>query len=470
MARSAGERPTGEDDAGARVTAALGSGLLWAPSGGRFRLHTIDPAPAGAPWESATERCSIGSDPGNDLRLDVPTVSRFHCEIRVDAEGARIVDLGSLNGTVVDGVQVKDALLRNGSLVRIGGATLRFQLADGGHRLPLSSATSFGGLFGASVPMRACFALMEKAAASDATVLLEGETGTGKGQAAEAIHQASARASAPFIVVDCGAIPANLLESELFGHEKGAFTGADAKRRGAFEEAAGGTIFLDEIGELPVDLQPKLLRVLENRQVRPLGTNVHRPVDVRIVAATNRDLRAEVNQGRFRSDLFFRLSIVRIVLPPLRERPDDLPFLVTELLGRLGADASIVSRFSEPDFIGGLSRSTWPGNVRELRNYLERCLVFEEPVPLDDAGSGPLRAAAPVVDARVPYAEARRQALETFERAYVRALLDAHGGKVALAARAAGIDRVYLYRLMRRHGGAGAEDVEAARASDPSRN
>jgi two-component system response regulator GlrR len=470
MARNAGEREVVGDDTGPRVTQTVDGGLVWAPTVGRFRLHTIEPPQPAGPWESAGETCSIGSDDGNDLRLDAPTVSRFHCEIRVDPSGARIVDLGSLNGTAIDGVQIKEAFLRNGSLVRLGAATLRFELADGGHRLLVSNETSFGSLFGVSVPMRASFALMEKAAASDATVLLEGETGTGKGQAAEAIHQASGRSSAPFIVVDCGAIPANLLESELFGHEKGSFTGADARRRGAFEEAAGGTIFLDEIGELPVDLQPKLLRVLENRQVRPLGANVHRPVDVRIIAATNRDLRAEVNQGRFRSDLFFRLSVVRITLPPLRQRPEDLPFLVSKLLRRLGADASTGQRFSEPAFLSGLVRSTWPGNVRELRNYLERCLVFEEPMPLDGDESAPVRTpSAAVVDPRLPYAEARRQALEVFEQAYVRALLDVHGGKVAVAARAAGIDRVYLYRLMRRHGvGVGPGEADSGPSAEPA--
>ena len=309
---------------------------------------------------------------------------------------------------------------------------------------------------------------MEKAAASDATVLLEGETGTGKGQAAEAIHHASARAGKPFVVVDCGAIPANLLESELFGHEKGAFTGAQAKRAGAFEETAGGTIFLDEIGELPLDLQPKLLRAIENRHVRALGTSVYRPVDVRIIAATNRDLRAEVNQSRFRADLFFRLSVVRIVMPPLRQRPEDMELLVRKLLRGLGAGEAILARFCAPDFVAGLSRSAWPGNVRELRNYLERCLVFEEPMPLsEDPGTGPAitvppslaasaTGAASAVDPAVEYTEARRQALEAFERAYVRELLNAHGGRVSAAARAAGIGRVYLYRLMRRHGVAGA--------------
>jgi two-component system, NtrC family, response regulator GlrR len=426
----------------------------------------VDGAAGAGPWESSGDVCSIGSAAGNDLQLGDETVSGFHCEIRVAADRVHIVDLGSLNGTVVDGVHIKEALLRNGSLIRLGAAKLRFELADGGNRLLVSDRTSFGDMHGMSVPARVSFALMEKAAASDATVLLEGETGTGKGQAAEAIHRASARAGKPFVVVDCGAIPANLLESELFGHEKGAFTGAQARRAGAFEETAGGTIFLDEIGELPLDLQPKLLRALENRHVRALGTSVYRPVDVRIIAATNRDLRGEVNQGRFRADLFFRLSVVRIVMPPLRQRPEDMEMLVRKLLRNLGASETSLARFCAPAFVAGLSRSAWPGNVRELRNYLERCLVFEEPMPLGedhDPGMGPTAVVSPrlaagavgaagAVDPEVAYAEARRQALEAFERAYVRELLVAHGGRVSAAARAAGIGRVYLYRLMRRHG------------------
>ena len=425
----------------------------WTPVVGRFRIHTVDSEVHVQPWESSGEKCSIGSAEANDLRLTAPTVSGFHCEIRADESGMRIVDLGSLNGTIVDGVSVKEAFLRNGSLIRLGAATLKFELVEGANRLFVSPQASFGGLRGVSVPMRMAFALMEKAAASEATVLIEGETGTGKGQAAEAIHLASARAEGSFVVVDCGAIPPNLLESELFGHERGAFTGAETRRRGAFEEAAGGTIFLDEIGELPLDLQPKLLRAIENRHVRPLGTNVYRPVNVRIIAATNRDLRTEVNQGRFRADLFFRLSVVRLVMPPLRQRPEDLTILVHGLLRGLGAAPSSLARFTNPAFVAGLSRSAWPGNVRELRNYLERCLVFEEPMPLgDDSGPAHVVLDARSVDPSLPYIEGRRQALEGFERAYVRGLLEAHGGRVAAAARAAGIDRVYLYRLMRRRG------------------
>jgi len=440
-----------------------GAPAVWAPIVGRFRLLVVD-SPAGASaWESSGAACSIGSADGNDLQIADETVSGFHCEIRAAGDGVRIVDLGSLNGTVVDGVHVKEAFLRNSSLIRLGASKLRFELAEGGNRLLVSDRTSFGSLHGQSVPMRASFALMEKAAASDATVLLEGETGTGKGQAAEAIHRASGRAEKPFVVVDCGAIPANLLESELFGHEKGAFTGAQTRRSGAFEEADGGTIFLDEIGELPLDLQPKLLRALENRHVRALGTSTYRPVDVRIIAATNRDLRGEVNQGRFRADLFFRLSVVRIVMPPVRQRPEDMELLVRKLLRSLNASEASLARFCEPEFVSGLSRSAWPGNVRELRNYLERCLVFEEPMPLGEhetpgAGIAAAPAATAAIDPAIPYAEARQQAQEAFEAAYVRALLDAHDGRVAAAAQAAGIGRVYLYRLMRRHGVAVARD------------
>ena len=437
------------------------------PIVGRFRLQVVEGEQKGQTWESAGETCSIGSSEGNDLRLADPTVSRFHCEIRVSADGTHILDLDSRNGTIVDGVHVKEAFVRNASLIRLGTTAVRFELVEGGNRLLVSQRTSFGGLHGISLPMRASFALMEKAAVSDATVLLEGETGTGKGQAAEAIHQASPRRAAPFVVVDCGAIPANLLESELFGHEKGAFTGAESRRRGAFEEAGGGTIFLDEIGELPTELQPKLLRALENRHVRPLGTNVYKPVDVRIIAATNRDLRTEVNRGRFRSDLFFRLTVVRISMPPLRQRAEDFTPLVRELLGRLGADAERVTRFTDPAFLANLARSAWPGNVRELRNYLERCLVFEEQVPLGDHEQEVGPQAIQAIDAKIPYAEARRQALDGFEKGYVQALLDLHGGKVATAARAAGIDRVYLYRLMRRHGAVAGGDSGAAGDDEP---
>jgi transcriptional regulator with PAS, ATPase and Fis domain len=414
-----------------------------------FRLTLVEGATA-RPWESQGDRCSIGLHPSNDLVIDEPTVSRFHCEIRVGDEGARVRDLGSRNGVILDGVRVIEGCPRTGSILRLGRVALRFDFKGDTNTLPISQNHVFGTIVGSSVSMRTAFALMERAAETKVHVLLEGETGTGKSQAAEAIHRASARRDKPFLIVDCGAIPENLLESELFGHEKGAFTGAVARRIGAFEEANGGTIFLDEIGELPTDLQPKLLRVLENREIRRIGTNQYQTVDVRVIAATNRDLRTEVNEARFRSDLYYRLAVIKIVLPPLRERPDDIVTISERILRSLGADDSLITHLKTPEFLANLQRAAWPGNVRELRNYLERCLVFEEALPVADESNAPPD--KPSIDARLPYADARKRALDQFERHYVEALLGLHSGKVAAAASAAGIDRVYLYKLMRRHG------------------
>jgi DNA-binding NtrC family response regulator len=416
-----------------------------------FRLTVVEGAGAARVWESSADRASIGSHPSNDLALDEPTVSRFHCEIRV-GEGATVRDLGSRNGTVLDGVQVIEGVLRSGSLLKLGRVTVSFELRGEPNRMPVSPRHELGSMVGTSVAMRSAFALLERAAGANVHLLLEGETGTGKSQAAEAIHRASARKDGPFVIVDCGAIPENLLESELFGHEKGAFTGASARRVGAFEEAEGGTIFLDEIGELPPALQPKLLRVLESREIRRVGSNSHRVVDVRVVAATNRDLRAEVNSGRFRSDLYFRLAVIKVVLPPLRERPEDIPLIAERILARSGADPARVQALYTPELVATLMRAAWPGNARELRNYLERCLVFQEALPVTESPGAP----ANRVDARVPYAEARGRAIDEFERAYLEALLALHGGKVSQAAAAAGIDRVYLHKLLRRHGLRGA--------------
>jgi DNA-binding NtrC family response regulator len=418
----------------------------------RFRLTVVEGPKAGLTWESSSDRCSVGFHPSNDLVVEDATVSRFHCEVRIADDGAHVRDLDSRNGTVVDGVRVSDAFLRAGSLVKLGRVGLRFEFSAESNKLPVSAGNAFGKLVGASVAMRTAFALLDRAAQSDVTVLLEGETGTGKGVAAEAIHRASSRATGPFLVVDCGAIPPNLLESELFGHEKGSFTGAVSRRVGAFEEASGGTIFLDEIGELAQDLQPKLLRVLESKEFRRVGGNQMSKTDVRVVAATNRDLRAEVNAGRFRSDLYFRLAVVKVTIPALRERPEDIPITVETVLRALGADESNSAALRTPEFFSMLGHSAWPGNVRELRNYLERCLVFQEALPVS---SEPPSGAATVmagIDPKLAYAEARRRALDGFEKGYAEALLREHNGKVSAAAAAAGMDRVYLYRILRRHG------------------
>ncbi|MGZ6132770.1 MAG: sigma 54-interacting transcriptional regulator [Myxococcaceae bacterium] len=444
--------PPVERDAHATATYGVSRPNL-VPDVRRFRLRVVDGPGAGQTFESTGERTSIGSHPLNDVLLDERTVSRFHCELVVDEKGVWARDLGSRNGTDLDGVLIKEAAVKNGSLLKLGRMQLRFEFSGEKTKLQLSEQPRFGSLVGSSVAARMSFALMERAAASDVTVLLEGETGTGKSQAAESIHRQSARRDHAFLVVDCGALPPNLLESELFGHEKGAFTGAVTRRVGVFEEARGGTVFLDEVGELPLELQPKLLRVLEARDIRRLGTNVHTPVDVRIVTATNRDLRAEVNAGRFRSDLYFRLAVVKIPLPPLRQRSDDIPAIVEKLLSGLGSDARVKATLLDPAFVVQLQRAAWPGNIRELRNHLERCVVLQETLlPGEGEESGrPEEGGASVIDPRVPYPEARRRALDTFERLSVEALLQLQGGKVSQAAASADIDRVHLYRLIKRH-------------------
>src|SRR5258706_2585960 len=390
----------------------------------RFRLTVIEDArdeSAARVAESSADGLSVGSDAMNGLVLDDATVSRFHCEIRIGATGARLVDLESRNGTFVNGYRARDVDLIPGALVRVGRTVLRFDPVTEKTNVPCSAQSRFGSLVGASLAMRATFALLEKVAPTSATVLLEGETGCGKGQAAESIHRASTRRHGPLVIVDCGAMPAALLESELFGHEKGAFTGAHARRIGAFEAASGGTIFLDEVGELPAELQPKLLRVLENRHIRRLGSHAYAPVDVRVLAATNRDLRADVNATRFRADLFFRLAVVRIALPSLRERPDDVRLLAEHILSALAATPEQTHALLTPPFLEEIERAPWPGNVRELRNYLERALIFPDATP-EGAAASPAGAGG----GELPYAEAKDLALARFERTYVTELLQKH--------------------------------------------
>jgi DNA-binding NtrC family response regulator len=415
----------------------------------RFRLVVVEGPGGPQQVQSTGAACSVGSHPSNDLILNDSTVSRFHCEVRVGPLGATVKDLGSRNGTSVDGVGVVEGFLRDGSTLRLGGCTVRFELESGQLHIDASTATTFGSLVGVSLPMRVTFAQLERAAKSDITVLLEGETGTGKEGAAKAVHDGSRRRDGPFVVIDCSALPANLLESELFGHERGAFTGAETTRIGAFEEADGGTVFLDEVGELPADLQPKLLRVLESKEVRRLGSNALKRTDVRVLAATNRDLRVEVNAGRFRPDLYFRLNVLHVQLPSLRRRPDDLPVLAEHFLAASGASDEVRRQICTPAFFANLNAFAWPGNVRELRNYLERCLLFEAPLPV----GGPRAVGAEPAQAELArsFSVAKQHAIERFEQRYVEALLAAHGGKVAQAAAAANMDKAYLYRLIRRY-------------------
>jgi len=311
----------------------------------------------------------------------------------------------------------------------------------------------FGRMIGHSAVMQRVFETLARAATRNTTVLLEGETGTGKEISAEAVHRASRRRDKPFLVVDCGAIPPQLLESELFGHERGSFTGAVSSRQGVFEAAAGGTVFLDEIGELALDLQPKLLRVLERREVRRIGTNHHVPVDVRVIAATNRNMRGEVEARKFRADLFYRLAVVEVRLPPLRERTGDLPLLVEHIAETMRPlDDESERTLKSPEFLNSLAAYEWPGNIRELRNFLERCAALGDfKAPQSYRTPSSITPEATVLIGR-PLREAREEWTNTFEKRYLEELLVAHGNRVSAAARAAGVDRIYFYRLLWKHG------------------
>jgi len=404
------------------------------------------------PQAFATPRLVIGADPRADLVIVDPAMSKFHCEIRIANGAATLRDLGSRNGTLVDQVRVIEAPLRDGAILQLGRTTLRFDLGTREVELALSPRTRFGRLVGGSVAMRAAFAQLEAAAASTSTVLLQGESGTGKELAAEALHTEGPRRDGPFIVVDCGAIPANLLEVELFGHEPGAFTGATTRRIGAFEAASGGTLLLDELGELALELQPKLLRALDRHEIQRIGSPTRIATDVRVIAATNRNLREEVNAHRFRSDLYYRLAVVPITLPPLRERREDLPALIEALLADLGTTGTAASALRSGELVPELLRHAWPGNVRELRNYLEAALVRQDFHRAADADVDEDRTSPLAIDLGQPLRVVRERWVRELERRYLEQLLAAHSNNVSAAARAAGVDRVHLHRLLGRAG------------------
>jgi two-component system, NtrC family, response regulator GlrR len=410
------------------------------------RLVVVRGPDAGASVRLESQETIVGTSASASLVLTDPTVSRHHLSLQVLADGYLVTDLESTNGTRLDGRRVRAAYVDVGDKIQLGATQLRLEADKRAVALPLSERGSFGRLLGTSVAARRLFALLERVAPETATVLLSGETGSGKDLAAEALHEASPRAAGPFVVVDCGALVGNLLESELFGHEKGAFTGADAPRAGAFEAADGGTLFLDEVGELPRDLQPKLLRVLERREIRRIGAIEPRAVDVRIIAATNRDLKVAVNQGSFREDLFHRLNVVSIRVPPLRERMEDVALLAEHMWRELTGDPyEQLPDALRSAFLG----YHWPGNVRELRNKVERAAMLVRAGRFTDAisGIGEVR-----LDAPFPYREAKAAAVESFERAYVKALLERARGNISEAARIAAMDRVHLTRLVQKLG------------------
>ena len=417
----------------------------------RYRLVVTEGPDAGSVLEGAGEEIAIGTADANDLVLKDTAVSRHHIAIAPTARGHLLRDLGSTNGTLINGVAVERAYLAPNAVISLGGTRLKFEAVVGDAHAALSKEARWGRALGTSDAMRRIFAVLPKLADSDATILLEGETGTGKGLLAGAIHEASPRAQGPFIVIDCGSIPPNLIESELFGHEKGSFTGATGARIGAFEAGKGGTVVLDEIGELPLDMQPKLLRALEEKLVKRIGGNEQIKLDIRVIAATNRDLRSEINRGRFRSDVYYRLNTFRLRVPPLRERREDIALLTAHFYGQLARGGG------EPpaELIIDFARHDWPGNVRELRAAVERTVLLGDPTVWREITEDSPATPAPVASARfeegMSFRAAKERAVGEWEREYVRSLIDHHGGNLSKAARAVRMDRNHLRELLVRH-------------------
>ena len=406
----------------------------------KVRLAVLDGPDAGASAAFAKTPIVLGRRAA-DLTLTDKKVSSLHAEIRLERDGFRLRDLGSSNGTFVMGLRVADVFLYPGAVIGLGDSAVRFEPLGTSVAVPLSSATKLGDLIGASLSMRRLYQQIGKVASASMPVLITGETGTGKELVAEAIHQFSDRADGPFVVLDCGTVPPDLFASVLFGHEAGAFTGATTRHKGVLERADGGTLFLDELGEVPTKLQPQLLRALDAKSFRRVGGTAAIDSDFRTVAATNRDLRAEVNRKTFRADLYFRVAVATLETPPLRERREDIEMLIAHF-----SRDGLASELPE-GFLGWALAHPWPGNVRELRNAVLRARVLgvvPELEPKTDVG-------API-DLKVPFREAKRRLVEAFERRYLRELLEAHGWNIAAAARAARVDRMSIYKMLQRLG------------------
>ncbi len=423
----------------------------------KCRLQVAAGPDEGKSLVSDKERLRCGAHPTNDLVLaEDRTASRHHFEIINTERGWLLVDLNSTNGTFLDGRRIERAYLSANSQIRAGSSTLAFSPIDEEVTVEPDRDGELCGMVGQSVQMRQIFALIKKIAPMDVSVIINGETGTGKELVAQAIHELSGRKKGPMVVLDCGAIPPNLIESELFGHEKGAFTGAMTARPGAFERAHGGTIFLDELGELRLDLQPKLLRVLENREVRRVGGNDVMEVDCRVIAATNRDLVKEIAAGNFREDLFFRLSVINIQLPPLCQRREDIPLILKRAL----AEPELVARHGRkhisPEALSLLMAYAWPGNVRELVNVLSHVLAFsdgEEVLPehLPPRVRGQAREGPLPFNEHLTFKDAKEQLLENFEREYVTSVLTRCEGNLSRAARESGLHRKSIERLVKKY-------------------
>jgi DNA-binding NtrC family response regulator len=422
------------------------------------RLVSVAGPGAGRAFAMSSVLATVGRHPTNDLVLADPRVSGVHLDLRREGDRVHVRDAGSTNGTWLGPHRVTDIELAVGGEIVIGATTLRIERDDAALTAIASERTSFGSLVGESRAMRELFATLERVAPKPLTVLVQGETGTGKEEVARALHSHSPRASRPFVVIDATALPESLAESLLFGHEKGAFTGADQRRIGFFEAASGGTVFIDEIGELPAPLQAKFLRVLERQEVVRVGAHVPVKVDLRVIVATHRDLRHEIEAGRFREDLYYRLSQVRVVVPPLRDRPEDIPILQRSLLESLQGDLShpVVVEQAALDF---LKAQPWPGNVRELRNVLVRAvalghdgIVRREDVAAEGVGFRGTRIEREALDVSGDFAGAKDRAIERFEFAYLSALMKRCGGNLSLASRKADLARHHLRELLKKRG------------------
>jgi DNA-binding NtrC family response regulator len=473
----------------------------------KARVLIVDGPDRGKTFELEKPRVTVGRSAICEVKLNDRSVSGSHAEFEANEAGFIVRDLGSTNGMYLGEVRLREAVVPIGTRLRMGTSTLQLVPAEGVVEVPLSKDDRFFDMVGRSVSMRQVFAQLERLAQSDVTVLVTGETGTGKELVARAIHKTSKRAKGPLVVQDCSAMPQTLVESVLFGHERGSFTGASDRRVGSFEQAQGGTVFLDEIGELPMDQQAKLLRVLENREIRRVGGEKTIPVDVRVVAATNRDLRQMVSQGLFREDLYYRLAVVSVELPPLRTRREDVPLIATALLERFcERNPTVTARAFDAAAMARLVSQPWPGNVRELRNVIERASSLAEgaEITLGDlfpaaavektppAGVAPITAAtaeavlahsahnannptgadgaagdaAPPSGAaapgtvatgyeglsQLPFKDAKARLLEAFEPAYLKALLARHQGNITRSANAAGLTRYHLRELCKRYG------------------
>jgi transcriptional regulator with PAS, ATPase and Fis domain len=425
------------------------------PNPVRLRQLQLTVQARGEPIRSVTmtrDVYTVGKDASCDLVLSDSTVSRKHFQIITTKERFFIRDLDSTNGTAVNGTRVKEAFLLPGAVIHAGKVKMVFEPVY--NSSPLSAdeeVHSFGSLIATSSSMGSIMGVLRKVATAGTTVLLQGETGTGKSALAKAIHEESVRRERPFVVFDCASVPPSLIESELFGAEKGAFTGAHAFRPGACERAQGGTLFVDEIEELPLELQAKLLRALDEREIRRLGGTQAIKLDFQIIAASKQDLAEAVDEGKFRQDLYYRIAVVCIAVPPLRNRKQDIPVLCDHFF-KLGKHRNMFRNLTV-DAQQQLMDYSWPGNLRELRNVLERLACLgEENAFVNMPGKTNLERNYLKFEINRPFKEAKESVIGRFEKEYLEALMERSDGRIAKAARTAGLNRKYFYDLLHKHG------------------